>query len=291
MKHRTYKYAKYGAVIVAGMLLMALPMTVMAQKNTEAAATVEIETTTEASTKALKSADKDTAISENTAAKGEESKKDKITDASENAAKTGDQTEAGKGADKASSTVNEAETKTSDTTKAEETTTSETAKDTEEETTASEKSTEDVAEESAAADESGTESKSETESETEAKTDAETETESAAETETETKTETKAAETTAAELKSEDKLASGIIGTWSVDDSTGLSFGENNKGKLIIPDEEYAFSYKLDGDQLTLDFVSSKATDGTYTASLSGDTLTLIGGKGTIGGTFELSRN
>ena len=288
MKHRTYKYAKYGAVIVAGMLLMALPMTVMAQKNTEAAATVEIETTTEASTKALKSADKDTAISENTAAKGEESKTDKITDASENAAKTGDQTEAGKGADKASSTVTEAETKTSDTTKAEETTNSETAKDTEEETTASEKSTEDVVED-AASDESSVESKQETESATEAKTDAETETESAVATETET--ETTVAETTAAELKAEDELASGIIGTWSVDDSTGLSFGENNKGKLIIPDEEYAFSYKLDKDQLTLDFVSSKATDGTYTASLSGDTLTLTGGKDTIGGTFELSRS
>ena len=278
MKHRTYKYAKYGAVIAAGMLLMALPMTVMAQKNTEAAATVEIETTTEASTKALKSADKDTAISENTAAKGEESKTDKITGASENAAKTGDQTEAAKGADTASSTVNEAETKTSDTTKAEETTTSETAKDTEEETAAPEQSTEDVVKDQTTADESGAESKQEAESATKAETDAEAETESAA-------------ETTAAELKAEDELASGIIGTWSVDDSTGLSFGENNKGKLIIPDEEYAFSYKLDKDQLSLDFVSSKATNGTYTASLSGDTLTLIGGKGTIGGTFELSRN
>ena len=262
MKHKTYKYAKYGIIVAAGMLLMALPMTVMAQKNTEAADTVELETTTEASNNALESADKEEAASETTAA--EKSNEENKLKTSENDADTEETTAAGKGEDTTTSTVTEDKSKSS-----------ETAKDAEEETTAPEKSTEDVVEDATAAEENGTESKSETETATEAETDAETET---------------AAET-AAELKSENELASGIIGTWAADENTGLSFGEDNKGKLIIPDEDYAFSYKIDKDQLSLDFVSSKATDGTYTASVSGDTLTLIGGKGTIGGTFELNRS
>ena len=254
MKHKTYKYAKYGIIVAAGMLLMALPMTVMAQKNTEAADTVELETTTEASNNALESADKEEAASETTAA--EKSNEENKLKTSENDADTEETTAVGKGEDTTTSTVTEDKSNTS-----------ETAKDAEEETTAPEKSTEDVVEDANAAEE---------------ETGAETET--AAETET-------IAETTAAELKSEDELASSIIGTWAADENTGLSFDEDNKGKLIIPDEDYAFSYKIDGDQLSLDFVSSKATDGTYTASVSGDTLTLIGGKGTIGGTFELSKN
>ena len=262
MKHKSYKHTKYGVIVAAGMLLMALPMTVMAQKNTEAAATAELETTTEDSTEALESANKEEAAT------------------SENDADTEGTTAAGKEEDTTTSTVIEDKTKTSEATKAEdETKSTETAKDEEEEAAAPEKSTEDVVEDAAAAEENGTESKSKTE----------TATETAAETESET--ETTAAETTAAELKSEDELASSIIGTWAADENTGLSFNENNKGKLIIPDEDYAFSYKIDGDQLSLDFVSSKATDGTYTASVSGDTLTLVGGKGTIGGTFELSKS
>ena len=269
MKHKTYKYAKYGIIVAAGMLLMALPMTVMAQKNTEAADTVELETTTEASNNALESADKEEAASETTAA--EKSNEENKLKTSENDVDTEETTAAGKGEDTTTSTVTEDKTKSS-----------ETAKDAEEETTAPEKSTEDVVEDANAAEENGAESKPETETATEAATDAEAE--------TATETETTVAETTA-ELKSEDELASGIIGTWAADENTGLSFGEDNKGKLIIPDEDYAFSYKIDGDQLSLDFVSSKATDGTYTASVSGDTLTLIGGKGTIGGTFELSKN
>ena len=271
MKHKTYKYAKYGIIVAAGMLLMALPMTVMAQKNTEAADTVELETTTEASNNALESADKEEAASETTAA--EKSNEENKLKTSENDVDTEETTAASKGEDTTTSTVTEDKSNTS-----------ETAKDAEEETAAPEKSTEDVVEDANAAEENGAESKSETETATEAETEAE------AETAAETETETTVAETTA-ELKPEDELASGIIGTWAADENTGLSFGEDNKGKLIIPDEYYAFSYKIDKDQLSLDFVSSKATDGTYTASVSGDTLTLIGGKGTIGGTFELSRS
>ena len=235
MKRKSYKGVKYGAIIVAGMLLMALPMTAMAEKNAEATvveATTEAEETT---------AEKKT--EETTAAKEETTKAEETTEAAEE------------------TTAAKEETKAEETTKAAEETTA-----AEEETKAEEKSTEDAEETTAAKEETTTESKT-------------------------TETETTAAETTAAEVKSEAKLDSAIIGTWSVDERTSLNFGESSKGKLILPDEDYAFSYKIEGDQLSLDFVSSKATDGTYTASVSGDTLKLIGGKGTIGGTFELSKN
>lgn len=39
-----------------------------------------------------------------------------------------------------------------------------------------------------------------------------------------------------------------------------------------------------------IDFSDEAVHDGTYTFSVDGDTLTLIGGEGTIGGSYELHR-
>lgn len=236
MKHKFFN-AKYSAVIAAGMFLMALPMTAMAEKNTEA--TTSVETVAENS---------DTS--------------DKISTSNEDA-KT-EETKAVTEKEAVPETKVEEESKEEETTKA----SKEETADSEKETKADEKSTEDAVEETTKASEDAKE---------------------------ETKTEETEAETTVeetiAEVKEEAKLSEVIVGTWSVDERTSLKFMDNGKGALILTDKEYAFTYKIKDDQLSLNFSSSRANDGTYTASVSGDTLELIGGKGTIGGNFELSKS
>lgn len=47
---------------------------------------------------------------------------------------------------------------------------------------------------------------------------------------------------------------------------------------------------KIKDNQLYIDFVNESAHDATYEFSVKGDTLILIGGEGTIGGTYELTK-
>lgn len=91
-------------------------------------------------------------------------------------------------------------------------------------------------------------------------------------------------------VKAEEITKEELAGTWSADDITLLEFEANGSGRLILPEEEYAFTYTLKDDQLKLDFASSRASDGTYTVSLMFDTLELNGGRGTIGAAFTLQR-
>lgn len=81
-----------------------------------------------------------------------------------------------------------------------------------------------------------------------------------------------------------------ITGSWTVDGYTGYRFEEDGTGALVLPEKEYAFSYTLEDDQLSIDFESSRASDGTYTVIVEADALTMTGGEGTIGGTYELER-
>jgi len=53
---------------------------------------------------------------------------------------------------------------------------------------------------------------------------------------------------------------------------------------------DYDFTYEIKDNQLYIDFVNESAHDATYEFSVKGDTLTLIGGEGTIGGTYELTK-
>ena len=43
-------------------------------------------------------------------------------------------------------------------------------------------------------------------------------------------------------------------------------------------------------DQISIDYENESVRDGTYTFSLEKDKLTLIGGEGTVGGTYTLTR-
>ena len=91
-------------------------------------------------------------------------------------------------------------------------------------------------------------------------------------------------------VKAEPTSKEELAGTWSADDITLLEFEENGNGRLILPEEEYVFTYTLKDDRLKLNFVSSKASDGTYIVSITHDNLELSGGQGTIGASFILQR-
>lgn len=56
------------------------------------------------------------------------------------------------------------------------------------------------------------------------------------------------------------------------------------------PLQIYDFTYEIKDNQLYIDFVNESAHDATYEFSVKGDTLILIGGEGTIGGTYELTK-
>lgn len=81
-----------------------------------------------------------------------------------------------------------------------------------------------------------------------------------------------------------------ITGTWTLDGVTSYRFDGDGTGALLLPESEYAFTYRLEGEALTIDFESVRAHDGTYRAGMGGDGLILAGGEGTIGGTYEFTK-
>lgn len=81
-----------------------------------------------------------------------------------------------------------------------------------------------------------------------------------------------------------------IAGKWDVDGTTSYEFDGDGKGALILPSTTYEFSYNINEDQLHIDYKDESVHDGSYTFTVDGDKLTLVGGEGTIGGTYELTK-
>ena len=69
-----------------------------------------------------------------------------------------------------------------------------------------------------------------------------------------------------------------LRGTWALDEVTSYEFGGGGKGTMRLSSSEYPFTYRVDGDTVTIDFVSEAAADRDYTYSVKGDTLTLTSG-------------
>ena len=80
------------------------------------------------------------------------------------------------------------------------------------------------------------------------------------------------------------------MGTWIYDDYTCYVFEESGYGELLADDLSYEYSYKMKGEKLEIDFKEDIIRDCNYTFSVNGSKLTLIGGTGTNGGTYTLSR-
>ena len=67
-----------------------------------------------------------------------------------------------------------------------------------------------------------------------------------------------------------------IVGIWDYDSVTVYRFDKGGKGALELPNGIYAFTYKTDGEKLSVDFENESATDSTYTYTVTEDTLTLV---------------
>lgn len=79
-------------------------------------------------------------------------------------------------------------------------------------------------------------------------------------------------------------------GTWVYDAYTQYEFDDEGRGCMCLEDLHYEYTYTVTDKQLWLDFVDESVRDCVYEFSVKGDTLTLIGGEGTVGGEYELYR-
>lgn len=81
-----------------------------------------------------------------------------------------------------------------------------------------------------------------------------------------------------------------LAGTWNLDGTTTYEFDGNGTGAMVLPSISYDFTYMINGDRLVIDFANEILQDSTYTFLVEDGTLTMIGGEGTIGGTYELNK-
>ena len=81
-----------------------------------------------------------------------------------------------------------------------------------------------------------------------------------------------------------------LAGKWDFDGTTAYEFDGKGSGAMLLTLADYDFTYEIKDNQLYIDFVNESAHDATYEFSGKGDTLILIGGEGTIGGTYELTK-
>ena len=96
------------------------------------------------------------------------------------------------------------------------------------------------------------------------------------------------------------KVKHELIGSWQYDlnEHTIYTFGEDGKGSLSVlqtnngksENKDYEYTFKIDGDQLSIDFEANILQDCVYTITIEGDKLTFVGGEGTDKGTYNLSR-
>lgn len=86
------------------------------------------------------------------------------------------------------------------------------------------------------------------------------------------------------------KSKQSLEGIWVYDESTKYEFDFDGKGGMYIGKKKYNYTFTIDGDELKMDFEDPSVHDAVYTFYVNGDKLKLVGGEGTVGGEYELSR-
>ena len=81
-----------------------------------------------------------------------------------------------------------------------------------------------------------------------------------------------------------------VAGTWKYDDYMSFEFDGKKKGYMYLGDLEYDYTYKVRRNKLKLDFTDEAVEDCVYKFDIIENTLTLVGGEGTTGGTYQLQR-
>lgn len=81
-----------------------------------------------------------------------------------------------------------------------------------------------------------------------------------------------------------------IKGTWIYDSYTSYEFDGEGNGCMCLEEIRYNYTYKIKGDILSIDFKDDSLRDCSYTFQIDGSKLTLVGGEGTVGGTYDLNK-
>lgn len=79
-----------------------------------------------------------------------------------------------------------------------------------------------------------------------------------------------------------------LSGAWVYDQYTKYEFDGYGKGCMCLENTHYEYSYKINGNTLSMDFENEAVHDCFYTFNVESNTLTIIGGEGTSGGTYTL---
>ena len=82
-----------------------------------------------------------------------------------------------------------------------------------------------------------------------------------------------------------------LAGVWTYDKHTTYEFAPDKTGSMTIDGQVFPFSFETDADQLKIDFVPENMRDCVYTFTVTDTTLKLIGGEGTVGGVYTLTRS
>lgn len=89
---------------------------------------------------------------------------------------------------------------------------------------------------------------------------------------------------------SENKTADTLTGTWIYDQYTKYEFDGFGEGCMCLQDTHYEYSYTIDQNTVSIDFIDESVHDCEYTFEITDNTLKLVGGKGTTGGTYNLNK-
>jgi len=81
-----------------------------------------------------------------------------------------------------------------------------------------------------------------------------------------------------------------IKGTWVYDQYTQYEFDGKIDGCMCLEELHYEFTYTVKGDKLKMDFEDPSVHDCEYKFKIDGNSLILIGGEGTTGGTYNLKK-
>ena len=74
-----------------------------------------------------------------------------------------------------------------------------------------------------------------------------------------------------------------LMGVWTTDGVTVYEFKENGNGTLKLPLSEYKFTYKIEGNNLFINFESKETRGSNYEYFFEEENLILKGIKGTTG--------
>lgn len=82
-----------------------------------------------------------------------------------------------------------------------------------------------------------------------------------------------------------------LAGVWHYDQYTEYEFDGIGNGCMCLDgNTHYEFTYTVKDGVLKLDFLLNYVNDCEYTYTIDGDKLGLVGGEGTVGGTYTLTR-